>query len=319
MESKKEPKKISDRKLKAFQNGVKIATDKATIKNAVFQHSVLCQTFLPTRDPGDEVREWEQKQGNVSLLVQAGKAINQEGHFENVGLPHGTKARLILAHINSQAIKTQSKIIDVEDSMSAFIKRIGLNTDGYSIREVKEQLRRLSTARLSMGYSDGVRGAQFELQIVSAFDLWFPKDERQRVLWPSSVQLSGDYFQSLLEHAIPLDERALGALAHNTMALDMYAWLAQRLHRIEKGDYQFVSWVNLWEQFGQNYTRIRDFRRDFRKTLQSVIMQYPFAKIEEVADKGLNLFHSPPPIEKKIIMQIPISVGEQKEQEAQSS
>jgi hypothetical protein len=295
----------STRDLEAFQNGIKIAIDRATIKNAVFQHSVLCQTFLPTRDPGDEKRDWEQKQGNVSLLVQAGKAINQEGHFENVGLPYGTKARLILAHINSQAIKTQSKIIDVEDSMSAFIKRIGLNIDGYSIREVKEQLRRLSTARLSLGFSDGIRGVQYELQIVQAFDVWFPKDERQRVLWPSSVQLSEDYFESLLNHAIPLDERALAALAHNSMALDIYAWLAQRLHRIDRGNSQFVSWVNLWEQFGPNYTRIRDFKRDYRATLQKVIMQYPFAKLEELEDKGFMLHHSPPPIEKKIIMQIP--------------
>lgn len=305
-ENKKEPKKVTDREIKAFQNGLKIATERATIKNAVFQHSVLCQTFLPTRDPGDNVREWQQKQGNVSLLVQAGKAINQEGIFEDVGLPHGTKARLILAHINSQAIKTQSKIIDVEDSMSSFIKRIGLNLDGYTIREVKDQLRRLATSHLSLGYSDGVKGVQYELQIVSAFDVWFPKDERQRILWPSTVQLSEDYFESLLTHAIPLDERALGALANNTMALDIYSWLAQRLHRIEKGNVQFVSWVNLWEQFGQGYTtRIRDFRRAFLRNLNMVIKQYPFAKVEQVADKGLNLYHSSPPIEKKTIMLIP--------------
>lgn len=304
-EKKQNTSNLSKIEERVFKTGLKIAMDRATIEQAIFQHSVLCQTFLPTRNPGDDVREWEQKQGNVSLLVQAGKAINQEGHFENVGLPYGTKARLILAHINSQAIKTQSKIIDVEDSMSAFIKRIGLNLDGHSIREVKEQLRRLSTARLSLGYSDGVQGVQYELQIVSAFDLWFPKDERQKVLWPSRVQLSEDYFQSLLNHAIPLDERALAALAHNPMALDIYAWLAQRLHRIPRGDFQFVSWMNLWEQFGQNYARIRDFRRDFKKTLQSVIKQYPFAKLEEVQDKGLNLYHSPPPIEKKTIISIP--------------
>ena len=305
MPKKKED--LSNREIEALQNSFKIATDRATIKNAVFQHSVLCQTFLPPRDPGDERRDWEQKQGNVSLLVLAGKAINQDGIFENVGLPYGAKARLILAHINTQAIKTQSKIIDVEDSMSAFIKRIGLNIDGYSIKEVKEQLRRLSTSRLSLGFSDGVRGVQYELQIVSAFDLWFPKDERQRILWPSNVQLSEDYFESLLNHAIPLDERALKALAHNTMALDIYAWLAQRLHRIEKNNSQFVSWVNLWEQFGPNYSRIRDFKRDFRTTLQKVVMQYPFAKLEEVEGKGFILHHSPPPIEKKVIVQIPFS------------
>jgi len=33
-------------------------------------------------------------------------------------------------------------------------------------------------------------------------------------------------------HAVPLDERALAGLAHSSLALDIYAWLAQRLHRV---------------------------------------------------------------------------------------
>ena len=281
--------------------------DRATVEDAIFQHSILCQTFLPYRNPGDDVRLWQQHQGNISLAVQAGAALTHENVFEEIGLPYGTKARLILAHINSQAIKTQSRVIDVEDSMSAFIKSIGLNLDGYTIKEVKEQLRRLSTSKISMGFNDGVRGIQYDLQIINAFDLWFPKNEKQRILWPSRVQLSEEYYQSLLNHAIPLDERALGALSHNPMALDIYAWLAQRLHRIPKNDVHFVSWLNLKEQFGYSYNRMIDFKINFRKTLQSVIKQYPFAKLEELPNKGFNLYHSEPPIQKKQLINIPFS------------
>jgi hypothetical protein len=45
------------------------------------------------------------------------------------------------------------------------------------------------------------------------------------------------------------------------MALDVYTWLAQRLHRVSPAKPAFVPWVSLWEQFGQGYERIRDFRR----------------------------------------------------------
>ena len=280
-----------------------IATDKATIEDAIFQHSVLCQTFLPYRNPGDDVKVWQQKQGNVSLAVQSGRAFNKNGDLEEIGLPYGTKARLILAHINSEAIKTQSRMINVEDSMSAFIKRIGLNLDGRSIKEVKEQLRRLSTSKLSLGFSDGVRGVQYDLQIINAFDLWFPKNEKQRILWPSRVQLSEDYFQSLLHHAIPLDERALAALSHNAMALDIYSWLAQRLHRIEPKDVHFVSWENMKIQFGQGYERMNDFKKIFRKTLTIVRTQYFNSQIEEVPNKGFNLKLSPPPVAHKVMVQ----------------
>jgi hypothetical protein len=41
-----------------------------------FQHTVLCQTSWPYRDPGDDVREWKRINGSVALQVQAGDAWN---------------------------------------------------------------------------------------------------------------------------------------------------------------------------------------------------------------------------------------------------
>jgi hypothetical protein len=290
---------VSDR---LMETAYAIAKDKAKIEDAIFQHSVLCQTFLPYRNPGDDRRIWQQQQGHVSLAVQAGNAYDEDGIMKPIGLPYGTKARLILAHINSEAVKNQSREVDVESSMSAFIKEIGLNLDGRTIREVKEQLRRLSTATLSLGFSNGVRGIQYDLKIITAFDLWFPKNEKQRILWPSRVQLNNEYYESLREHAIPLDDRALAALSHNAMALDIYSWLAQRLHRIDPNGRQYITWDSMKQQFGQGYERMIDFKRVFRKTLLLVRSQYYGAKIEEVPDKGFNLMQSAPPVEPKTMV-----------------
>jgi hypothetical protein len=41
----------------------------ATPEEITYQHTVLCQTCLPFRNPGDAVREWERSQGNVKLLM----------------------------------------------------------------------------------------------------------------------------------------------------------------------------------------------------------------------------------------------------------
>jgi len=286
--------KIQKRSHKSSMN---ILMNPASIEDAIFQHSVLCQTFLPYRNPGNEVRIWQQKQGHVSLAVQANETINPKtGDFEFIGLPYGAKARLILAHLNSEAVRTQNRIIDVEASMTAFIKKIGLNIDGNTIREVKEQLRRISSSTVSMGYVEENRVAQVDLKIVKAFELWFPKDDRQRVLWSSTVHLTEDYFNSLMNHAIPLDERALAALSNNSMGLDIYAWLVQRLHRIEPGKPQFVSWQNMKEQFGAGYEKIGKFKQVFRKTLSMVRLQYPRANLIEDYNKGFFLHNSPPPI-----------------------
>jgi hypothetical protein len=34
----------------------------------VYQHSVLCQTSMPYRNPGDEVRLWQRENGRVSYV-----------------------------------------------------------------------------------------------------------------------------------------------------------------------------------------------------------------------------------------------------------
>jgi len=72
------------------------------------------------------------------------------------------------------------------------------------------------------------------MPIVQAFDLWFPKNENQRILWSSMVRLSEEYFRTLCAHAVPLDERAFANLSNSAMGLDIYMWLAQRLHRVTK-------------------------------------------------------------------------------------
>ena len=78
----------------------------------LYQHTAFCQTTLPYRDPGPEVRVWERSNGDVHLKVTAGDVLDPDtGGFVPVGLPFGPKARLVLMHINQQAIVSQSPII----------------------------------------------------------------------------------------------------------------------------------------------------------------------------------------------------------------
>jgi hypothetical protein len=78
----------------------------------------------------------------------------------------------------------------------------------------------------------------------------------------------------------------------------MYVWLAQRLHRISPGKPQFVDWNSLHQQFGQEYARIRDFRRFFHETLRQVLAVYPNARLDS-DERGVTLAHSSPPVPSK--------------------
>jgi Plasmid encoded RepA protein len=265
-----------------------------------FQHTCLAQTCLPHRRPPDGVRRWQRDQGRAHLLVVAGEAWHErEQRFVEIGLPYGPKARLILMHLNSEALRQNSPVVDVESSLTAFVRRIQARPPtGPEIRAYKEQLTRLSAATVRLAIGQGDHALQVDTKIVGAFDLWFAKDARQRVMWPSTVRLSLDYFHSLKRHAVPLDERALAALAHSALALDMYCWLAQRLHRTPAAG-QFIPWPALHEQFGQGFGLIRKFRQFFLEQLAQVRVAYPEAKVD--ADRrGLTLWPSPPPVPERV-------------------
>ena len=273
----------------------------------LYQHSILCQTGLPYRNPGDNILSWERSNGAAGLEITAGKAWHPElSRFVQLGLPYGPKPRLILAHLNAEALRQQSPQIEVESSLTKFVKRLNLDPKGRNITIIKDQLARLAACSMRFGTAWEGQAVTVNTQIVTAFNLWFPKEEGQRVLWPSSVQLSGEYFDSLTKHAVPLHDRALMALSGSAMGLDVYAWLAQRLHRIDRGKRVFVPWAALKAQFGWHYERMDHFKAEFRKTVRDVHTQYRAANVE-LDRRGMSLRHSPPPVKGRtgIVVQIP--------------
>ncbi len=312
-----EPTPIQQRLIDA----VAASVEQPDLRSVLYQHTVFCQTSLPYRDPGAEARIWERLNGDVHLKVLAGEAMHPEqGRLVPVGLPFGPKCRMVLMHINQRALLTGSPHIEVEDTLSKFVRHVlKLDDKGRNMRTVKDQLARLSASSIRLGIVRDGHALTVNSQIVTAFDVWFPKDDRQRVLWPSTISLSLDYFQSLMTHAVPLDETHIAALSHNALALDIYAWLAQRLHRIPAGKAARVSWAALHAQFGQGYNpeRMSKFRQVFRVALKEVLTLYKAARIDdedpkpprlysqagryvwrEKPAKGLTLYNSPPPVQK---------------------
>lgn len=291
----REPRSTSDERTRRLMDAAaKTAADEPA--SIVYQHTIFCQTGLPYRDPGDDVLGWERVNGRVHLSIAAGKAMHPGcAKLIQIGLPYGPKPRLIMAFLNGEALRHQSPEIEVQASLTAFVKRLMLDPGGRTINTIKDQLTRLSAAHITLGMVVEGRAITVHSQVVTAFDLWFPKNESQRVAWPSTLRLSADYFDSLTRHAVPLHDAALKALSGNAMALDVYAWLAQRLHRIEPSKSVLVTWPALQEQFGWSYGRLTSFRIEFRRNLAMVRTQYQAAKVE-LDSRGLTLRSSQSPV-----------------------
>jgi hypothetical protein len=67
---------------------------------------------------------------------------------------------------------------------------------------------------------------------------------------------------------------------------------------VAAGRPQFIPWAGVYDQFGQGYARVRDFRKRFLETLHRVRAVYPQARLS-ADERGVTLEHSPPPVAAK--------------------
>src|SRR4051812_16169758 len=146
----------------------------------------------------------------------------------------------------------------------------------------------------------GVGLETLEAKPIKRFTAWVSSSPHQRALWPGVIELTPEFYQSLVESAVPLDARALGALKHSALALDVCLWLAHRLHRIRAHTGTKLSWANLRAQFGQEYRDPKDFKREMAKALRAVMAVYPDARVEQVTG-GLLLLPSRSPVPKTMV------------------
>jgi hypothetical protein len=278
--------------------GQRIYTDPPD--HADFLHSVMCQVGLPRRRT--DAKTFERQSGNISILLEAGKLYNGKGWIDQP-LPYGTTPRLVMVHVSSEAIRTQSRSIAIGDSMRQFLTSLGMQTNGGErggYTTFKRQMEALAACRLTLGMHDEGRVVTVDAKPFKRFEAWLQHDGAQHTLWPGVLELSKDFYETLAEHAVPLDYRALSALKHSALALDVYTWLAHRLCRVNKPGGIMLSWENLREQFGQEYSSSKNFKHEFRDVLRQVLVVYPDARIEETPG-GLKLYSSRPPLHKTTV------------------
>lgn len=254
-----------------------------------FMARAMVQATLPHRRV--EGTEFERRNGafTLSLLAPA-----------RIGLPYGTVPRLLLAWLTTEAVKTQSRELELGDSMSAFMGELGMSPTGGArgdITRLKNQTTRLFSSTITAIYEDGDKTAILNRAIADKALLWWhAKDPAQAALWRSTVTLSEQFFREVIEHPIPVDLRALKALKKSPMALDIYCWLTYRASYAKKPS--AIPWQALAMQFGSDYSRLRDFKASFTTELRKVSTVYAGAQFD-VTDASLIIKPSPTHITRK--------------------
>ena len=244
-----------------------------------FLHAVLCQLGLP-RSPTVN-RTFERTSGRASLLLQAGKSFDGKKWVDQP-LPSGTRPRLVLINLCSQAVRTQSPEVDIGSSVRAFLRRLGIDAGGESMAQFRKQMMALSSCHMTLAMMTQKGPAQVDAKPIDAFQAWHTNEDGQQALWPGYIRLTGKFFESLMEHAVPLQPEAIGQLQNSAFALDVYSWLAHRLCRVNDPEGVRLSWAALKGQFGQEYADTANFKRKFLGALRKATAAYKEARIETV-------------------------------------
>jgi hypothetical protein len=260
-----------------------------------FLYSGWCQAALPHRRLPD-AEGWQIQSDRVTLVVEPGMRPTASGKPEPVGVPYGSRARLILIYLQSEAIRTKSREIELGGSLRAWLSRLGIPQGGKSIAAVREQAERLSLCRLTFRVQSGGTVGLVNQSIVDSALFLDASDERQPSLFLERAKLSEGFYAQLQKHPVPLEEAAIRAVSNNSQALDIYAWLAYRLHSLSGP--RTISWRALQPQFGASFGRLDNFRARFLDNLALALAVYPSARVE-VGEGGLVLHPSRPPVATK--------------------
>ena len=286
-----------------------VMSELPTAEDLSFLHSGLCQTCLPHSRPADDRHVWRRTAGRFSLIVTPGivedwSSVGSSSAGEGVryvGVPYGSRARLIMIHLQTEGVK--SRTVSLGRSLSAFLRSLGLPVSGGprgSINAIREQSLRIARCGITMQWSnveaDGSqRTVISDTRIVDGLELWHSARGDE---WSGTVELSERFHAHLKEHAVPLDKRGIAHLSGNSLGLDLYALLAYRLPRLSRDLH--LRWSALQSQIGSNEKADFSLAQRIRQVMPDVLTAYPHANVG-VTPHGLLLKPSCPAVPKTVV------------------
>ncbi|EFL12421.1 predicted protein [Streptomyces sp. AA4] len=272
-------------------------------KSLVFQAAPLTLASLPYRQPKAGTDVWVRRNGDFWLTLRPGVSMKPNGEHGSYGWPFGVIPRALLMWVTAEALRTQDPKIELGSSLSDFVvkllgQRATSGPNGTRTR-VKEQANRLFNADISyqwMGNGDRIQ-AGVNLKIARAWRLDLGDGEMgQESLFPSYVQLSGDFFEEIIKSPVPLDLEAVRLLG-SAAAMDLYAFITYKAFVLNKtGKYFLLTWDGMGDQFGYQFPKTSKGRYKLKEKVlpawESVRRVYPEANVT-VTNDGLLLGPGP--------------------------
>jgi hypothetical protein len=162
--------------------------------------------------------------------------------------------------------------------------RFGLETTPAKLRDLTEQLERLTTAKVTVSSDGGLALSLFDGRT---------KPHVDENGWRSSVKLNAKFFASFAEKPIVLDAAVVQALIATPATLDIYMAVAFATSELEPQQSAETSWDDLLGRFGTSGQELDSFRPQVEESLRTISGLCPLYSLI-VGDDGVKVRKLPP-------------------------
>ena len=229
-----------------------------------FMARTIALCSLPRTNPGNRL-QYKRVNGPFTLYMVAGGGNK---------LPFGNLPRLILAWVCSEAVRTQSRVLVLGDSLSDFMRTLGVySSSGRKYTRLRNQMKRLFGCTVTMIYEDENVDATVNAVIADSTVFWWNKPD-QPSLRESKIELGEKFFNEIIRHPVPIEMNTLTALKRSTLGLDLYLWLVYRTFTLRAP--LRLTWRLLYRQFGahpdnaHNKKTVQNFRCKVLRELKKI-------------------------------------------------
>lgn len=268
-----------------------------TVRRIGFSYSGFCLTALPHKKLSSDSEIWVRHGHRITLEVQPGRMVLPDGSIRHFGVPYGARARMILLYLQSEAIRTGTREVEIGHSMREWMQRMGISVGGESVNALREQAQRIAECNLRFTWEDDQRQGHQRGGILRSGEQFRGRKRDSGLPWDDVVVLDELFYADLVRHPVPMPETAIRELCDRSMSLDIFLWLSYRLHALERPTE--VGWTALYDQFGTGFKEQRQFRRRFVPAIGVAIAAYPGARVQ-IHGAGVTLEPSPPPVAKRV-------------------
>lgn len=233
-----------------------------------FISKIAAQVSLPYRKPADGVRVLVRQNGSLVVKFTTSEDC----------LPYGRYPRLFELWACTM-IKTGNACFDPETNtlylgttFREFLRMIGVNVGGKSLRTIKPQLERLFACSYSISNNTKTKSNGVAFTVAKEWNIdWLRDEPQEHGLFENWVRLSPEYVDMLRDHPVPVDLKVIAGL-RKPMALDVYWWLTKRVYNMREP--VTLTWQQLYQQFGSDSSTIRKFKQSFKDAVFEVMKVY---------------------------------------------